>query len=128
MKADAILLIVRMLTDVALKEFIETAHNIGLDCLIETHNEDEVKRAVDCGADIIGVNNRDLSNFEVNLETAEKLAKLIPDNVIKVAESGIHSYDDIQRLQKSGYATFLVGESLMSSGDPVTHLKTLRGV
>jgi len=128
MKADAILLIVRMLTDVALKEFIETAHNIGLDCLIETHNEDEVKRAVDCGADIIGVNNRDLSNFEVNLETAENLAKLIPDNVIKVAESGIHSYDDIQRLQKSGYATFLVGESLMSSGDPVTHLKTLRGV
>ncbi len=128
MKADAILLIMKMLTDVTIKEFIKTAHEIGLDCLVETHNEEEVKRAVDCGADIIGVNNRDLSNFKVTLETSEKLAKLIPDNVIKVAESGIHSYDDIQRLQKSGYNTFLIGESLMSSDDPTNQLKILRGL
>ncbi len=128
MKADAILLIVRMLTDIAIKEFIKTANEIGLDCLIETHNEEEVKRAIDCGANIIGVNNRDLSNFEVNMETSEILAKLIPDNIIKVAESGIHSYEDIKRLQKSGFSIFLVGESLMSSDEPVAKLKALRGL
>ena len=128
MKADAILLIVRMLTDIAIKEFINIAHEIGLDCLVETHTEEEVKRAVACGADIIGVNNRDLSDFSVNLEKSEKLAKLIPDNVLKVTESGIHSYEDIQRLQKHGYAVFLVGESLMASDDAVAQLKALRGL
>lgn len=127
MKADAILLIIRMLNDITIKEFIKTAHDIGLDCLIETHNEEEVKRAIDCGANIIGVNNRDLSSFDVSLETSEILSKLIPDNIIKVAESGINSYEDIKRLQKSGFSTFLIGESLMSSDDPIAQLKALRG-
>lgn len=128
MKADAILLIVRMLNDIVIKEFINIAHKIGLDCLVETHDEEEVKRAVDCGADIIGVNNRDLADFSVILETSERLIKLIPDTVTKIAESGIRSYADIQRLQKSGYYNFLIGESLMTSDDAVAQLKSLRGI
>lgn len=126
--ADAILLIVRLLTYDVLRDFLHRAKNIGLDCLVETHTREEVRTAIDCGADIIGVNNRDLADFTVRLETAEELAPLIPESVIKVAESGINTSDDIARLQRSGYRAFLVGEALVTSGDPVGLLKSLRGV
>jgi len=125
--ADAILLIVRLLSPPTLREFIGVARSIGLDCLVETHNREEVQIALDCGADIIGVNNRDLVDFTVNLETAEELAGLIPNSISKVAESGIHTPADIERLRKSGYLTFLIGEALVTSSDPVTLLKSLRG-
>ena len=126
--ADAILLIVRLLSTDILRDFLHRAKNIGLDCLVETHTRDEVRVAVECGADIIGVNNRDLADFSVRLETAEELAPAVPESVVKVAESGINTPEDIARLQRSGYQAFLIGEALVTSPDPVGLLKSLRGV
>ena len=124
--ADAVLLIVRLHRASMLTELINTASDLGLDCLVETHEGDEVKMAVDCGADIIGVNNRNLDDFSVSLKTSERLASLIPDSVIRVSESGIGTPDDIVRLRDSGYTRFLVGEALMTADDPVRLLQSLR--
>ncbi len=128
MQADAILLIVRLLPPDTIKKFIDIATSIGMSCLVETHNADEVTTAVDCGAEIIGVNNRDLNDFSVSLETCEKLSLLIPDTIVKVAESGIFSHEDITRLQQSGYNCFLIGEALMTAEKPVALLQSLRGI
>ena len=106
--------------------YLSPASDLGLDCLIDTHEGDEVKMAVDCGADIIGVNNRNLDDFSVSLKTSERLASLIPDSVIRVSESGIGTPDDIVRLRDSGYTRFLVGEALMTADDPVRLLQSLR--
>lgn len=127
MKADAILLITRLLKPNLLIEFIALATEIGLDCLVEVHSTVELKTALDCGAMIIGVNNRNLADFSVDLALSEKLADKIPESVIKVTESGILSHGDIVRLQESGYNNFLIGELLMKSSDPKNLLKTLRG-
>ena len=124
--ADAVLLIVRLHSSGMLTELIKTASDLGLDCLVETHDSDEVKMAVDCGADIIGVNNRNLDDFSISLETSERLASLIPDNAIRVSESGIGTPDDIVRLRDSGYTRFLIGEALMTADDPVRLLQSLR--
>lgn len=128
MKADAVLLIAALLAEPVLKEFIEEAESIGLDCLVEAHNEGEVEAAVNAGAQIIGVNNRNLKTFEVSLEVSEILARLIPEDCIKVAESGIFAHDDISRLQQAGYNCFLIGESLVTSDNPPALLRRLRGV
>lgn len=123
--ADAVLLIVRLLTRYDLGEFIKSARTLGLDCLVETHTAPEIEIAVEAGAEIIGVNSRDLSDFSVTLNNAEKLGKLIPEKIIKVAESGISTPEEIQRLRQSGYNCFLVGEALMKSSDPVALLGEL---
>jgi len=125
MKADAVLLIVRLLDDMTLKSFLKDATTAGLDAIVEVHDENETKRAVDCGARIIGVNNRNLDDFTVSLETSEKLASLIPNNTIKVAESGIFKSSHIKRLKESGYNNFLIGEALVTSNNPVNLLKEL---
>lgn len=125
MGADAILLIARLLSDDNLKSFLEIAHEIGLSCLVETHSEDEIKRSLACGAEIVGVNNRDLSSFETDLNLSVKLAEFIPDNIIKVAESGINSAKDIKLLKAAGYNCFLIGESLMKDENPQKLLQDL---
>jgi indole-3-glycerol phosphate synthase len=123
--ADAVLLIVAILDDEALRSLREMAEAFGMTALVEAHNEQELDRAVKSDARIIGVNNRDLNTFQVSLETSERLAKQIPADAIKVSESGIINADDIQRLMNAGYDAFLVGEHLMKSGDAAKALREL---
>jgi indole-3-glycerol phosphate synthase len=116
--ADALLLIVAALSDHELRRLHATAVEVGLSALVEVHDAEELRRALDAGAGLIGVNNRDLRTLEVNLETSLDLALLIPDEVVAVAESGIRSGADVLRLRDAGYDAFLVGEHLMQAGDP----------
>ena len=123
--ASAILLIVAALNQADLTHFQQQARRFGLDVLCEVHDEDELARAVDAGFDVIGVNNRNLHTFEVYLSTAIRLAVSMPGGVLKVAESGIHSAEDIRRLRDAGYDAFLIGESLMKAADPAQALQAL---
>jgi indole-3-glycerol phosphate synthase len=116
--ADAILLIVAILDDERLGGLLAEAEEAGVSALVEVHSAEEVERARGAGARIIGVNNRDLRTFEVSLTTAEHLAPLIGDQVIRVAESGIHTPEDVRRMAQAGYQAVLVGESLVRSDDP----------
>ncbi len=111
--ADAVLLIVAALTQEELTGLALGARSRDLDVLCEVHDEEELQRALDAGCDLIGVNTRDLRTFNVDAETAFRLAERIPENAVKVAESGIRSGEDIARLRGAGYQAFLIGESLM---------------
>ncbi len=126
--ADAILLIVSALADDQLVAFRTHAHGLGLDCLVEVHDEPELGRALSAGADLIGVNNRNLATFEVDLETTERLASGLPDDrhVLLVSESGIFTPADVSRLTRAGAQAFLVGESLMRQPDLSLALQELR--
>jgi indole-3-glycerol phosphate synthase len=128
-KADAILLIAAALADAELKRFSAAARGLQLDVLVEVHTAAELSRVLDTlgesGADAIGVNNRDLKTFEVHLETSIELANLIPSSVVRVAESGLSTADDLARLRVAGFHTFLVGESLMRQPDPGAALEAL---
>ena len=124
--ASAALLIVRYLDDGKLSELLAEARSLGLDALVETHSEEEIKRAVAVGADIIGVNCRDLSNFSVDVSISERLLKAIPDGIVKVAESGIKTNADIARLRAAGANAFLIGTALMKSADPKKALLDLQ--
>lgn len=115
--ADAILLIVSILKD-KLQVFLEISKRVGLDCLVEVHNEDELEKALAAGATIIGVNNRNLRTFEVDLGVSKRLAKKMPDEVVKIAESGILTLEDAQEMHESGFDGILVGEMLVTSKDP----------
>ncbi|MGC1435530.1 MAG: indole-3-glycerol phosphate synthase TrpC [Terriglobales bacterium] len=123
--ADAVLLIVAALSQGELKRLTSRAGEYSLDVLWEVHDEHELQRAVDAGCDLIGVNNRNLRTFQVDLETAFRLADSIPENALAVAESGIHSGADIARLHSAGYRAFLIGESLMKAKSPGETLKAL---
>jgi indole-3-glycerol phosphate synthase len=123
--ADAVLLIVAALTQSELVELAQGARAHGLDVLCEVHDADELQRAVDAGCDLIGVNTRDLRTFKVDAESAFRLAEKLPKNVVKVAESGIRSGEDIARLRAAGYQAFLVGESLMRAERPGEALRAL---
>ena len=123
--ADAVLLIAAVLDDAALRELFGVARELGLDALVEVHDADELRRALAGGADLIGVNSRDLRTMEVRLETALELAQLVPDEVVAVAESGIKSGADLRRLRDAGYDAFLIGEQLMQSKDPGRALEQL---
>ncbi len=125
--ADAILLIVRILDDSQLRDYLQLAHELGLSALVEVHDDQELTRAVDCHADIIGVNSRNLDTFEVNLDTALRLRRRIPGDCTAVAESGIHTRDDVGRLEAAGYDAFLVGEALMRAPAPGRKLAELLG-
>ncbi len=123
--ADAILLIAAILSEREMRDFRELGETYRMSSLVEVHDADELQRAVDSGARMIGVNNRDLHTFEVKLETSLELAERIPSGVIRVAESGIHSAEDVGRLRAAGYDAFLVGEHLMRSGQPAEALRAL---
>jgi indole-3-glycerol phosphate synthase len=126
--ADAILLLASLLDAKQIALFISFLDEYGCDALVEVHDEDELQRAVEGGARIIGVNNRDLKTFKVDLATSENLARRIPAGVIKVAESGIASHADIQRLRAAGFDAFLVGESLLRQNDRAAAVRNLRGM
>ncbi|MBI5756295.1 MAG: indole-3-glycerol phosphate synthase TrpC [Nitrospirae bacterium] len=125
--ADAILLIVSILDKTQLDEYKHLAYELGLDSLIEVHTEKEVEKAIYSDADIIGINNRDLSTFETNIDTTARLIKLIPDDKIVVSESGISTRDDILALKDQGVDAVLIGETLMKSDDIGKKIKELLG-
>jgi indole-3-glycerol phosphate synthase len=127
MGADAVLLIVAALDDAELGRFHRAATDLGIDTLVEVHDETELERAMRAGATLIGVNQRDLVTFEVDTERAVRVAAAMPDDVIRVAESGIRDAEDARRLRDAGYHAVLVGESLVTSGDPAGTVAHLRG-
>ena len=126
--ADAVLLITAILELPRLKELIEVAKGLGLDSLVEVHSEADLEKALTAGSDIIGINNRDLNNFKIELETTKKLFGRVPKDKIVVAESGIKTPDDIKLLSEIGMNNFLIGNALMTSKNIIHTLKTLRSV
>ena len=124
--ADAILLIISALTDEELARLLALAGSLGLAALVEVHDRDELRRAADAGARVIGVNSRNLRTLNVNPQVLEALGPLLPADVVAVAESGIRSGDDLRRLRAAGYHAFLVGERLIAQPDPGAALKELR--
>jgi indole-3-glycerol phosphate synthase len=123
--ADAVLLIVAALSAAELGVLAAGARRHGVDVLCEVHDREELRRALDAGCDLIGVNTRDLRTFKVDLETTFRLAEQFPADVVRVAESGIHSAEDVSRLRAAGYDAFLVGESLMRAERPGDALREL---
>jgi indole-3-glycerol phosphate synthase len=123
--ADAILLILAALDDATFRRLLDFARALDLDALCEVHDEEELKRALEGGADVIGVNSRNLKTFQVSLDTLSDLADSIPNHVLRVAESGIDSGADIRELHASGYQAFLIGEALMRAEDPGQKLQQL---
>ena len=123
--ADAVLLIVAVLSESELIALTDKTRALGLDVLCEVHDEAELCRAVDAGCNLIGVNNRDLQTFKVDPQTAFRLAKKIPKDVISVAESGLNNSSDIAQLREAGYHAFLIGESLMKAESPGDALRML---
>ena len=126
MGADAVLLIVAALGDDELVDFHTIARELDLDVLVEVHDEAELERALRVGADLIGVNQRDLVTFEVDTDRAVRVGASMPEGVLRVAESGITGRADAQRLAESGFHAVLVGESLVTSGDPAGAVADLR--
>jgi indole-3-glycerol phosphate synthase len=124
-EADALLLIVAALSDGELAGLLALAQQLQIEVLVEAHDEDELRRALDAGARIVGVNSRDLRTLQVDLRTPERLAALIPDDIVAVAESGLRTPEDLRRLRAVGYDAFLVGEHLMSAPDPGAALSAL---
>ena len=123
--ASAILLIAAVLKPEALQSLLKIAEKVGLDVLVEVHDEKELEEALWAGASIVGVNNRDLRTFEVDLDTSVRLGALIPQDKLFVVESGIHEKDDIERLKRAGANAFLIGEHLLTAADPVCALEDL---
>ena len=125
MGADCVLLIAAVLSNDELSRFFDLATHIGLDVLVETHDESELDRALNVGANIVGVNQRDLTTFEVDHARAERMASLIPPTVIRVAESGVRDARDARRLRDAGYDAVLVGESIVTASDPAAAVRDL---
>lgn len=125
--ASAVLLICSILSREQLSEYLDTAHSLGLSALVEAHDEDEVRTALSVGAGIIGVNNRDLRTFTVDISNSARLRKLVPPEVLFVSESGIKTAADIEALRSNGTNAVLIGETLMRSPDKKAALDELRG-
>lgn len=126
--ASAVLLICSILSKEELKKFITICHNYGLSALVEAHDENEVQMALDCGARIIGVNNRNLKDFSVDTDNSKKLRSLIPEDVIYVSESGIKDHKDVKMLRDIGVNAVLVGETLMRAKNKKEKLDELKGI
>jgi indole-3-glycerol phosphate synthase len=116
--ADVILLIASILTKTKIKQFSELAKSLNLEVLLEVHNEEELHKSIMPTLDMIGVNNRNLKTFDVSLETSKQLSTLIPDDFVKISESGISSIEAIKKLKPYGYKGFLIGENFMKTKDP----------
>ena len=125
--ASAILLICSLLDDDRLKHYLDIAHRLGLSALVETHDEEEVNRAIKIGATIIGVNNRDLKTFNVDINNSVRLRKMVPKDIVFVSESGIKTSEDIEVLRKNGTNAVLIGETLMKCKDKKSMLLELAG-
>jgi indole-3-glycerol phosphate synthase len=123
--ADALLLITAILSQGQLEEMILLSHHLGLRCLVEVHNENEVERAILTGAEILGINNRDLRTFAVDINTTRRLRPLVPDEKTVVSESGIKSRRDVERLARWRVDAVLVGEALVTAGDVPAKVKEL---
>lgn len=123
--ADAILLIVRILSPESLGRYLETSRRLGMDALVETHSAEEIEVACRAGARIIGINNRDLKTFDTSIETTLNLSADLNNDRIAVAESGIRSPSDIKTLHRAGISNFLIGESLVRSGNPTRFIREL---
>lgn len=124
--ADAILLIAAILDKNQMQEYRHMAEELGMDSLVEVHDEAETEKALEAGSDLIGVNNRNLKDFSMDLETTFRLMKKIPGDIPVVSESGLKSEDDIKRLRESGIAAALIGETLMRAGAGSNLLKSFR--
>jgi len=125
--ADAVLLIAAILNPGLLASLIALARSLGLECLVEVHDEPELERALMAGAEIVGINNRDLRTFEVDLATTERLRPLVPPEVTVVAESGVHTRADVQRLAALGVHGILIGEALVLADDTGAKIRELMG-
>jgi len=125
--ADSFLLIVAALDDSQLREFLNLGRELGMEALVEAHSREEVSRALEAGARIIGVNNRDLRTLEVRVETSEELIEEIPPECVAVCESGLRTQEGLVRLRSAGFDAFLVGEHLMAHPDPAAALRALLG-
>lgn len=123
--ADALLLIVAVLSDAQLREMLSLAHELEMDCLVEVHDEEELERALAAGAGIVGINNRDLRTFRVDLTTTERLRPLVPAGAVVVSESGIRSRSDAERMARCGVDAILVGEALVRAADAAAKLREL---
>jgi indole-3-glycerol phosphate synthase len=126
--ADAVLLIVAALDPAKLRRLLAVVRSRGISALVEVHDENETRIAVDAGAEVVGVNHRDLRTFDVDLGLTERLRPLIPHTIPLVAESGIHSLEDARRMRESGADAILVGEMLMRAADPVACLRELASI
>ncbi len=127
MGADAVLLICSILSDMQLQEYFGIADELGLSALVETHDEEEVSRALKAGARIVGVNNRNLKDFTVDIENSVRLRSLVPKDILFVSESGMKTRSDIARLEQNGTNAVLIGETFMRSPDKAAMLKELSG-
>ncbi len=125
--ADAILLIARLLTQEELTKFTDIARGLGLSCLVEVHNEEEIEKALNSKATIIGINNRDLSTFNVDFSTTERLIRMIPEDRVKVSESGIETYEQVMFLKSLGINAVLVGETLLRASNIAAKIRLLMG-
>jgi indole-3-glycerol phosphate synthase len=125
--ADAILVILAMIDDILAAELMSEAKRLGMDALVEVHDEAEMARAAGLGADLVGVNNRDLKSFVVDLAVTERLSVIAPKDVLLVTESGIFTHADVARMEATGAKAMLVGESLMRHADVMAATKTLIG-
>jgi indole-3-glycerol phosphate synthase len=125
--ADSFLLIAAVLGDSAVRELLDLGRSLGMEPLVEVHSREELDRVVAAEARIIGVNNRDLHNFKVRLETSLELIERIPDDCVAVSESGLRTHEDLVRLRRAGFDAFLIGEHLMKSADPAEPLRQFLG-
>ena len=125
--ASAVLLIVAALSEEQIRDYLNLIHTLKMDALVEVHNHNELEKALKTGANIIGINNRDLKTFKTNLQTSIDLVKAIPNGILKVSESGIKSRKDVIQLQDAGFDAVLVGEILMRQTDRTAFLHKLRG-
>jgi indole-3-glycerol phosphate synthase len=126
--ASCVLLICSLLDKETMEKYIEICDNLGMSALVEAHDEEEIQKAVEAGARMIGVNNRDLKTFTVDIGNSERLRKLVPDNILFIAESGIKTNADINRLRKAKVNGVLIGETFMKAENKKEMLQKLRGV
>lgn len=125
--ASAVLLICAILDLDTLKKYLKLAHSLGLSVIVEAHDEEEVKMALESGAKIIGVNNRDLKTFTVDINNSARYRKMVPEDIVFISESGIKTTEDIQKLRENGTNAVLIGETFMRSSDKKEALRILRG-
>jgi indole-3-glycerol phosphate synthase len=125
--ADSFLLIAAILSDTTLGELLALGRTLKMEPLVEVHEREELDRVIDAGAKIIGVNNRDLRDFQVHIETSLALIEMISEDCIAVSESGLRTREDVERLRRAGFDAFLIGEHLMQEADPGSALRALRG-